>query len=216
MGHLLRSLVNCAQHVTHVSVIFLQIHKTTAVLPVPHLKGINPNGLFACSFAGFWAHLASTVFTRVTLESASHSSSRWAVVAFGRSLILSSLSRAISKMPMETPSKANQILRLVWRYTLSKAFLVLLLMYELVGMTLYMFSNGDIDVCIPCLWTTIFHVHCPGCGLTTATMSILKLNFAGAWEANPLVFVVVPAIIFYAAIDFLQFRKRYLMNARLA
>jgi hypothetical protein len=117
---------------------------------------------------------------------------------------------------METPSKANQFLRLIWRYTLSKVLLVLLLLYEVVGMMLYIFSDGDIDICIPCLWTTIFDVHCPGCGLTTATMSMLRLDFPGAWEANPLAFVVVPGLVFYATMDFLQFRKRYLTTAKLA
>ncbi len=109
----------------------------------------------------------------------------------------------------------NFLIQLI-HYCVSRWIYSVVLSYEVVGIMLYIFSDGDIDICIPCLWTTIFDVHCPGCGLTTATMSMLRLDFPGAWEANPLAFVVVPGLIFYATMDFMQFRKRYQMNAKLA
>ncbi len=87
---------------------------------------------------------------------------------------------------------------------------MLLLSYEMVGMVLYALTDGRIDICIPCLWTTIFDVHCPGCGLTTAAINLLKFDFTGAWEANPLAFVVLPAIAYFAVMDFLSFRTHQL------
>lgn len=114
---------------------------------------------------------------------------------------------------METPSKARQIPILLWRYALSKPFLMLLLSYEMVGMVLYALTDGRIDICIPCLWTTIFNVHCPGCGMTTAAINLLKLDFTAAWEANPLAFVVLPAIAYFAVMDFLTFRTHQLSKA---
>ncbi len=66
---------------------------------------------------------------------------------------------------------------------------------------------SGIDVCIPCLWHRFFSFRCPGCGLTTAFVSLLKLDFAGAWAANPLIFVVLPAGLFYLTADFLRFRR---------
>ena len=117
---------------------------------------------------------------------------------------------------MGTPSKAKEVLSLLWRYALSKPSLLLLLSYEMVAMLLYAITDGEIDVCIPCLWTTIFGVHCPGCGLTTASIDLLKLDFAGAWEANPLVFAVLPAIVFFAVSDFLKFRTKSISEAAVA
>ena len=116
---------------------------------------------------------------------------------------------------METPSKARQTLTLLWRYALSKPLLMLLLSYEMVGMVLYAVTDGRIDICIPCLWTTIFHVHCPGCGLTTAAINLMKLDFTGAWEANPLAFAVLPAIAYFAVMDFLRFRTHLRAKSQL-
>ena len=67
----------------------------------------------------------------------------------------------------------------------------------------------DIDVCIPCIWKSIFGFHCPGCGLTTAFISIIKLDFNNAIETNSLIFVIVPFGFYYMTQDYVKFRRKY-------
>lgn len=48
---------------------------------------------------------------------------------------------------------------------------------------------------IPCLFRTITGWKCPGCGITTLFLCLLKLDFRGAFEANPFLFVTGPALL---------------------
>ncbi|MEY4603357.1 MAG: hypothetical protein RIT43_649 [Bacteroidota bacterium] len=68
-------------------------------------------------------------------------------------------------------------------------------------------ATSEIDICIPCLWKTMFGFECPGCGLTTAFISLLELNFKKAFENNWLIFVVVPFGLCYLTFDYLKFKK---------
>jgi hypothetical protein len=43
-----------------------------------------------------------------------------------------------------------------------------------------------------CPTAAIFHVPCPGCGLTRATFAALRGDIALAFEFHPLVFIVTP------------------------
>jgi hypothetical protein len=70
----------------------------------------------------------------------------------------------------------------------------------------------SIDILIPCIWKTIFHIECLGCGLTRAFIALLYCNFIDAFNENPLIFIVLPAGIFYFYFDFAKF-KRKLKNA---
>lgn len=65
----------------------------------------------------------------------------------------------------------------------------------------------DVDVCIPCLWKAVFGWECPGCGLTTALVRVLELDFAGACNANPTVLVVVPTGLACLLTDYFRSRK---------
>jgi hypothetical protein len=66
-----------------------------------------------------------------------------------------------------------------------------------------------IDLCIPCIWKTLFGFHCPGCGLTTAFISILELDFKKAFESNWLIFIIIPFGFFYFIQDFYKHRRKY-------
>ncbi len=66
----------------------------------------------------------------------------------------------------------------------------------------------SIDIMIPCLWKTIFSIDCPACGLTRSTIKLIKFDFSGAFQQNPLVYIVIPAILFYLYKDF----KRHIDN----
>lgn len=72
-----------------------------------------------------------------------------------------------------------------------------------VGLLLTRFSG--IDVLPPCLWKLLTLYECPGCGLTTAMVHLLRLDPAAAYSSNPLVFLVLPAVTYYLLRDFLRF-----------
>ncbi len=60
----------------------------------------------------------------------------------------------------------------------------------------------------PCLWLTFFDFKCPGCGLTHAFLYLVKLDVQRAYEANGLIFIVVPAGILFLVRDYRMFLSR--------
>jgi len=54
-----------------------------------------------------------------------------------------------------------------------------------------------IDICLPCIWRTLFGFSCPGCGLTTAFIYLLRLDFGAAFRSNNLIIIVLPASLYY-------------------
>jgi hypothetical protein len=66
-------------------------------------------------------------------------------------------------------------------------------------------SAGGLDLTIPCLWKSLFGLSCPGCGLTTGFVKLLQLDVTGAFQANKLVFVVLPLAIFFGIKDYASF-----------
>jgi hypothetical protein len=66
----------------------------------------------------------------------------------------------------------------------------------------------EIDICIPCIWKFLFGFHCPGCGLTTALISIIKLDFNNAIETKSLIFVILPFGFYYMAQDYFKFSRK--------
>lgn len=117
-------------------------------------------------------------------------------------------------MQKETPSAATKAPidgRLLRAYAWSKLIFVIVGGYFLFSIILY--ATTGIDICIPCLWTAIFGVHCPGCGLTTAMIRMLQLNFVAAWDSNPLAFFVAPVGLYFVWSDFATFRKRFAAQA---
>lgn len=43
----------------------------------------------------------------------------------------------------------------------------------------------------------LFHIYCPGCGLTRMMISIFKLDFYQAFRYNPYVFILLNLFIIY-------------------
>jgi len=58
---------------------------------------------------------------------------------------------------------------------------------------------GVIDLMIPCLFKTFFHVECWGCGLSSAAIELLHFRFSLAAEKNPMIFAVVGLVAYYFA-----------------
>ena len=73
---------------------------------------------------------------------------------------------------------------------------VLVVLYFIFSVLLKLLSG--IDYLIPCLWKTFFGFECPGCGITSSIIEILKGNFQFAWEINKLTFLVFPLLLFYS------------------
>lgn len=46
-----------------------------------------------------------------------------------------------------------------------------------------------------CPSRTVFGVPCPGCGLTRATRELIELDVAGAFAMHPLVFLLLPLVV---------------------
>jgi hypothetical protein len=55
--------------------------------------------------------------------------------------------------------------------------------------------------------------ECLGCGMTRATMSMIKFDFERAWHFNKLSFIVIPLLITLIALDFKKFYKSELSKA---
>lgn len=45
---------------------------------------------------------------------------------------------------------------------------------------------------IPCLFYSATGLLCPGCGVSRMCLCLLRLDFAGAWEANPVILCMLP------------------------
>lgn len=71
------------------------------------------------------------------------------------------------------------------------------------------FIITGIDICIPCLFKSSFGFNCPGCGLTTAFISLLKLDFKNAFDCNGLIFVIVPFAFYYLSKDFVKHKRKF-------
>lgn len=56
-------------------------------------------------------------------------------------------------------------------------------------------KNQDIRVNIPCLFSSIFHVECWGCGMSRALKRLWHGDIAGASQFNYLVFPVVAILL---------------------
>jgi len=48
-----------------------------------------------------------------------------------------------------------------------------------------------------CPTAIILHIPCPGCGLSRASMALLRGDFARAFSIHPAVFIVVPVLGLY-------------------
>ncbi len=68
-------------------------------------------------------------------------------------------------------------------------------------------SVSDIDITLSCPIKHFFGVRCYGCGITTATVQMLKFDFVSAWAANPIAFIIVPLLLFIFIRHWLQFVK---------
>lgn len=62
---------------------------------------------------------------------------------------------------------------------------------------------------IPCLFEYFFGIPCPGCGMSRAVFSVLKLDFAAAFSYHPM-FWSLPILYLYFLYNGKLFDKKYL------
>lgn len=48
---------------------------------------------------------------------------------------------------------------------------------------------------LPCPFRALTGLECPGCGVTRMCLALLRLDFAGAWAANPGLLLLAPLIL---------------------
>ncbi len=47
---------------------------------------------------------------------------------------------------------------------------------------------------IPCPFHAVTGLWCPGCGVTRMCLALLRLDIAGAWQANPVLLLLLPLL----------------------
>ena len=97
---------------------------------------------------------------------------------------------------------ANPII-LLYEYIKDNKIYSAVVLYILLSS--FMNALTGIDICIPCIWKTITGFNCPGCGLTTAFIHLIKLDIAGAFVSNKLIFIILPAISYFLYADINKF-----------
>lgn len=105
---------------------------------------------------------------------------------------------------MEFRLKITKESETLFKYIASNKIISLVAIYFVISLILKTVCN--IDILIPCLWKTLFKIECPGCGLTTACINLLECNIVGAFNSNPLIFIVLPIGIIYIYKDYKKFR----------
>lgn len=78
--------------------------------------------------------------------------------------------------------------------------LLLLLGYFIVVLLFYFLE-------IPCFFQFLFHIPCPGCGMTRSLFSLLQLDFTAAFFYHPMVFSL-PLIFLYLVFDLPHFKEK--------
>lgn len=66
----------------------------------------------------------------------------------------------------------------------------------LMGVAYYVFSSLT-GIYIPCIFRTLTGLKCPGCGVTHYVVAMLHGDLHGAFRANEMVFMLMPAILLY-------------------
>lgn len=68
------------------------------------------------------------------------------------------------------------------------------------------------NIKIPCIFFELTHLYCPGCGITRALKSIIKLDFYQAFRYNMLVTLLSPIFLLYILNKYFSKQKKKIPN----
>lgn len=74
------------------------------------------------------------------------------------------------------------------------------------GLAYAVFVNVT-GVAIPCVFRLITGLQCPGCGVSRMCLSLLRLDFRAAWQANPALMALSPLGVIVAVDIALRYVK---------
>lgn len=86
-------------------------------------------------------------------------------------------------MPPASPSRSSRL------------DLLILAAVPLAGAAALLRPAWFLGAAPPCLVTLATGHRCWGCGITHAVVAALRLDFRGAWQANPAVVLVLPLLV---------------------
>lgn len=72
---------------------------------------------------------------------------------------------------------------------------ILILSALLVGGLIYAILWRVLGIGLPCVFYTTTGLQCPGCGVSRMCLSLLKLDFKGAFSANPALLCLLPVLL---------------------
>lgn len=62
----------------------------------------------------------------------------------------------------------------------------------LVGGCAYAIFVRATGLAIPCVFYTLTGLKCPGCGVTRMALCLLRFDFVGVWQQNPVILCLLP------------------------
>lgn len=77
-----------------------------------------------------------------------------------------------------------------------------LLVFILGILSTYYFVVRYTGFGIPCLFYSVFHLKCPGCGITHMLMALVEGRWKEAFESNPYLFVSFPYLVYLCIVQF--------------
>ena len=90
--------------------------------------------------------------------------------------------------------------------------------YKVIGcILLCMIYAGFVlrfNVGIPCIFYKITGLKCSGCGITRMLLSIWKLDFRSAYEANQMIFILQPVLYYFIVKNVLAYIRGQQMTYR--
>ena len=66
----------------------------------------------------------------------------------------------------------------------------------IIILIIYFLAGNKLHLYLFCPINKLFHINCPGCGVTRMIVSIFKLDFAKAFRYNQVLFILFPFGLF--------------------